>query len=157
MNNNPSKCLLFLRFFSHSVVFKSLWPKDCSTSGFLVLHYLPELFRLMSTESVMPYNHLILCRPLLLCLSVIKKWAWERDSKGTCVYLWLIHVDVWQRPTQYCKAIILQLKINLKIKTVNKSNHTHTHTHIPGTAGQGKHKGAFFLVGFLVPEHFFPP
>ena len=24
----------------------------------------------------------------------------------------LIHVDVWQKPTQYCKAIILQLKIN---------------------------------------------
>ena len=28
------------------------------------------------------------------------------------MYLWLIHVDVWKKPTQYCKAIILQLKIN---------------------------------------------
>ena len=28
------------------------------------------------------------------------------------VYLWLIHVDVLQTPTQYCKAIVLQLKIN---------------------------------------------
>ena len=46
---------------------------DCSTPGFLVLHYLPQLFKLMSTESVMPSSHLILCRPLLLCLSVIKK------------------------------------------------------------------------------------
>ena len=27
-----------------------------------------------------------------------------------CVYLWLIHVDVWQKPTQYCKAIILQFE-----------------------------------------------
>ena len=26
------------------------------------------------------------------------------------IYLWLIHVDVWQKLTQYCKAIILQLK-----------------------------------------------
>ena len=26
--------------------------------------------------------------------------------------LWLIHVAVWQKPTQYCKAIIIQLKIN---------------------------------------------
>ena len=26
------------------------------------------------------------------------------------MYLWLIHVDAWQKPTQYCKAIILQLK-----------------------------------------------
>ena len=32
--------------------------------------------------------------------------------EGTWVYLWLIHVDVWQKPIQYCKAIILQLKIN---------------------------------------------
>ena len=24
----------------------------------------------------------------------------------------LIQVDVWQKPTQYCKAIFLQLKIN---------------------------------------------
>ena len=42
--------------------------------------------------------------------------GWEVGGKfkeeGTYVYLWLIHVDVWQKPTQYCKAIILQLKIN---------------------------------------------
>ena len=36
----------------------------CSTPGFPVLHYLPEL-KLMSIESVMPSNHLILCCPLL--------------------------------------------------------------------------------------------
>ena len=34
--------------------------------------------------------------------------------EGTYVYLWLIHAAVWQKPTQYCNAIILQLKINLK-------------------------------------------
>ena len=34
--------------------------------------------------------------------------------EGTYVYLWLIHVDVWQKPTQYCKAIILQLIIFFK-------------------------------------------
>ena len=35
--------------------------------------------------------------------------GWERGEgfrrEGTCVYLWLIHADVWQRPAQYCKAI----------------------------------------------------
>ena len=30
---------------------------------------------------------------------------------GTYVYLWLIHIVVWQKPTQKSKAIILQLKI----------------------------------------------
>ena len=29
---------------------------------------------------------------------------------GTHVYLWLIHVGVWQKKSQYCKSIILQLK-----------------------------------------------
>ena len=31
------------------------------------------------------------------------------------VYLWLIHVHIWQKSIQYCKAIILQLKI-LKLR-----------------------------------------
>ena len=30
--------------------------------------------------------------------------------EGTYVYLCLNHVDVWQKSTQYCKVIILQLK-----------------------------------------------
>ena len=30
--------------------------------------------------------------------------------EGTYAYLWLMHIDVWQKPTQYCKAIVLQLK-----------------------------------------------
>ena len=39
---------------------------DCSTPG-LPVHHQPKL---MSTELVMPFNHLILCRPLLLLPSV---------------------------------------------------------------------------------------
>ena len=34
--------------------------------------------------------------------------------EGTYVNLWPIHVYVWQKPRQYCKAIILQLKLFLK-------------------------------------------
>ena len=37
---------------------------DCSPPGLPVLHYLPEFAQIMSTESVMPLNHLI-CHPLL--------------------------------------------------------------------------------------------
>ena len=29
---------------------------------------------------------------------------------GTHAHLWLIHVNVWQKPLQYCKVISLQLK-----------------------------------------------
>jgi len=45
-------------------------PMDCSMPGFPVFHYLPSLLRLMSIESVMPSNHLILCCPLLLLPSM---------------------------------------------------------------------------------------
>ena len=43
---------------------------DCSTPGFPVLHHLPELLKLMSIESVMPSNHLILSHLLLLLPSI---------------------------------------------------------------------------------------
>ena len=36
--------------------------------------------------------------------------------EGTHVYPGLIHGNVWQQPTQFCKAIILQLK--KKIQTL---------------------------------------
>ena len=39
--------------------------------------------------------------------------------EGTYVYLWLIHVDIWQKPTKFCKAIILQLK-KIKLKERKK-------------------------------------
>ena len=43
---------------------------DCSTPGFPVHHQLRSLLKLMSIESVMPSNHLILCCPLLLPPSI---------------------------------------------------------------------------------------
>ena len=36
----------------------------------------------------------------------------------TSVYLQLIHADLWKKPSQYCKLIILQLKIKLKKKII---------------------------------------
>ena len=39
---------------------------NCSTPGLPVHHQLLEFLKLMSLELVMPSNHLILCRPLLL-------------------------------------------------------------------------------------------
>ena len=45
-------------------------PMDCSTPGFPVHHQLMELLKFMSVQSVMPSNHLILCRPLLLPPSI---------------------------------------------------------------------------------------
>ena len=43
---------------------------NCSMPGVPVLHCLPSLLKLMSVESVMPSNHLILRCPLLLLPSI---------------------------------------------------------------------------------------
>ena len=47
---------------------------------------------------------------------------WEgRSGWGTHVHPWLIHVNVWQKPPQYCKVISLQLsKFVLKTEPKNK-------------------------------------
>ena len=67
-------------------------------------------------------THVALAQPLHLC---IPRCTFLRNGRevggrlkreGTSVYLWLIQVGIWQKPTQYCKAIILQLKINLILK-----------------------------------------
>ena len=47
------------------------------------------------------------------------EWGVEGRFKreGTYVYLWPIQADTWQKPTQYCKAIILQIKTKFFKKT----------------------------------------
>ena len=42
--------------------------------------------------------------------------------EGTYVDLWLIHVDVWQKPTQHSKAIILKLKKYIYFKSLQITN-----------------------------------
>ena len=48
-------------------------------------------------------------------------WEVGRRLKreGTYIYLWLIHADIWQKPTQHSKAIVPQLKIKDKTKKEN--------------------------------------
>jgi len=76
---NRSKWLSFdvlyytFQFRSDAHVQSHVWfwyPVDCSTPGFLVHHQLQSLLKLISIESVMPSNHLILSCPLLLLPSV---------------------------------------------------------------------------------------
>ena len=52
--------------FRNSVMSDSLPPHGPHHRGFPVLHCLPEFAQTLSLESMMPSNHLILCRPLLL-------------------------------------------------------------------------------------------
>ena len=45
-------------------------PMNCSTPGLPVHHQLPDFTQTHVIESVMPFNHLILCRPLLFLPSI---------------------------------------------------------------------------------------
>ena len=102
----------FLLLFSHSVVSDSLRPHG--------LHHasLPSpslasklsLLKLMSIESVMPSNHLILCHPLVLLLSIFPnirifsnesalliRWPkyWNFSISPCNVYLGLISFKIY--------------------------------------------------------------
>ena len=57
----------------------------CSTSGFPVLHYLPELAQLMSIESVMLSNHLILCCPLFFLPSIFPSIRVFSNESTLCI------------------------------------------------------------------------
>ena len=58
--------------------------------------------------------------------------------EGTHAYPWLTHVGVWQKPTQYCKAIILQLKLNKFLNNLKNElpgsydRNPQTHKTLPG-------------------------
>ena len=58
---------------------------DCSTPGFLVLHYLQSLLKLMPTESVMPSNHFILCCPFLLLPSIFPSIRIFSNESALCI------------------------------------------------------------------------
>ena len=52
-------------------------------------------------------------------------WRGRREGgsgRGTHVNPWLIHVNVWQKPLQYCKVISLQL---IKTNEKKKKNTAH--------------------------------
>ena len=67
----PMISLIGVQFSSVAQLCQTLCdPMNCSTPGFPVHDQLPEMLKLMSIESVMPSNHLILCRPLLLLSSI---------------------------------------------------------------------------------------
>ena len=85
------------------------------STGYLILHMVMYMFQWSSNPS--------------LCVNPRGTgWGGRREGGsegGAYIYLWLIHADIWQKPTQYCytnKAIILQSKIKWAIPN------TRTHT-----------------------------
>ena len=71
--------------FSHSVVSDSLRPTDCSTPGLPSITSSQSLLKLMSIESMIPFNHLILCCPLLLLSSIFPKIRVFSNESVLCI------------------------------------------------------------------------
>ena len=68
--------------FSHSVASNSLPPQAS-----LFITNSRSLLKLMSIESVMPSNHLILCRPLLLLPSIFPSIRVFSNESALCFYI----------------------------------------------------------------------
>ena len=61
--------------------------------------------------------------PRLVLYDNLERWDAEGGGReayegGNICILWLIHVEVWQTPSQYCKLPVLKLKIKFK-KRIN--------------------------------------
>ena len=66
-------------------------------------------------------------------------WGWEGSSRGIYIYIsytyiksWLLHVVVWQKPSQHGKAIFLPLKDKLAAVRASACNAGHVGS-IPGS------------------------
>ena len=59
-------------------------PINCSQASLSITN-LRSLSKLMSTESVIPSNHLILCRPLLLLLSIFPSIRVFPNESALCI------------------------------------------------------------------------
>ena len=96
-----------LLLFSPSVVSDSLWPHGLQNARLPLPFTISQSFlKLMSIESVMPSNHLILCCPFLLLLSIfpsISLFQWVGSSHQVAKVLelqlqhqsfqWILRVD----------------------------------------------------------------
>ena len=77
--------------FSHSVTSNSLWPHAAARQASLSKANSWNLLKLMSTESVMPSNDLILCHPLLLLPSIFPSIRVFSNESG----LWIRRPKYW--------------------------------------------------------------
>ena len=70
---------------------------DCSTLGFPVLHHLPEFVQFVYVHSVMPSNHLFLCRSLLLMTSIFPSIRGSSNESVLCIR--------WPKYWSFCFSI----------------------------------------------------
>ena len=77
----------WLLLLSHSVMSTLFDPMDCSKPGCPVLHQFnsQSLLKLMSTDLVTPFNHLILCHTFLLLPSIFPSIKIFSNESALCI------------------------------------------------------------------------
>ena len=79
----PQKMNISVQSVSHVRLFVTPWTAACQAS--LSITNSQSLLKLMSIESVMPSNHLILCCPLLLLLSIFPSIRVFSNESVLCI------------------------------------------------------------------------
>ena len=114
------------------IMYSVLWSWKTGSYTFFwiswVTLYAIELAKFAHKMSLIEAGELKLCQQPLVKKGARGGMKWEVGGRlqreRTYVYLWLIHVNVWQKPTQHCISIFLQLKISKKTQKGVRSEDT---------------------------------
>ena len=90
--------MALLLLLSCQVMPDSVTPWTAARQASLSFTVSQSLLKLMSVESVMPSNHLILCRPLLLLPSIVPSIGVFRiEQLNKCIDLLVASVLLWEK------------------------------------------------------------
>ena len=98
---------LFVVVQSVSHVWLFVTPMDCTCQVSLSFTVSQSLVKLMSIDSVMPSDHLILCHPLLLLLSIFPNIRVFSSESAFCIRwpkYWSFSLDI--SPSNECSGLI---------------------------------------------------
>jgi len=128
--------------FSCSVVSNSLWPHGLQHKASPSITNSQSLLKLMSIESVMPSNHLILCHPLLLLPSIFpsirvfsnesvlsirwpKNWTFNFSISPSNEYSGLISFR-----TDWLDLLVVQVTLNISTNSSQVFPFSTSHQHL---------------------------
>ena len=109
--------------FSHSVVSDSVtpWTAACQASLSFTISW--SFLRLMSIESVMPSNHLILCRPLRLLPSIFPSIRVFSNELALCIR-WPKYWSFSFSTVYVCVCIYIYIYIYMNVYAYIYNKHT---------------------------------
>ena len=81
--NNPVNRFRYVQMLSCVWLFETTWTTAHQASVSFTISQ--NLFKLISTESVMPSNHLVLCHPLLLLFSIFPRIRVFSNESVLCI------------------------------------------------------------------------